>query len=491
MSSLYTISTYILKFLTKSFRRSFFFTIIFEICNFFEKQWVNSYLKSLYPNENLLSIVKRNKIIANHIFAPAIVILLFAIFLLLSMSPISLDLQINIAIGFISFLIGSMILPNYFFNNKKVNKENKDNLNNNNKDEENKNILNNKYNLNNNKDEENKNILNNNYNSHKENNNENKKNKNTYLSFIKFNYDDIYSIGFCLILVGVIFFFLSVASVGGIPLIKPSLRYSLKPILTMPVFLMIPGIGLLAASYLNKYKQKLITRSQARFRFILLIAISSFFLFALGYRTPIIAVLLIMIIISYYGEILALWEIIIGAIIGIGVIIGIGYFRSLEEYMITSNTSPLYSLQSRADFTLHVLNLLNYISGDFGLKHGALTLSSIPGSDLGPRMTIGKLIAWRTEVTVTPTLIGPMIVDFGRLGVAIGMGFLGFILGIGYKIIQKTKDSFYIALYAILLTYTILGIETGILDIQVIVYFILGFLVYLANIFAFKKEIEL
>lgn len=457
MSSLYSIATYFSKFFTKAFRRSFLFSIIFWIAKFFEKEWINSYVKSLYPSENFLSFLKRNKIIANHIFAPGIVILLFAIFLILAMNPVSLDLQINIAIAFIAFFIGSMILPSYFFNSKKLKQKNKglENKDNNKKNN------NKQYNNKKNKDE--------------------KDRKDKKVSFIKFNNNDIYSIGFCLVLIGVIFFFLSVASVGGIPLIKPSLRYSLKPILTMPVFLMIPGIGLIAASYLNKYKKQLITRSQTRFRFILLIAITSFFLFALGYRTPIIAVLLMMIIIGYYGKILAVWEVVIGALIGVGIIIGIGYFRSLEELMITSNTSPLYSLQSRADFTLHVLNLLNYISGDFGLKHGALTLSSIPGSELGPRMTIGKLIAWRTEVTVTPTLIGPMIVDFGRFGVAIGMGLLGFILGVGYKILQKTKDSFYIALYAILLAYTISGIETGILDIQVLVYFLLGSLIYLSN----------
>ncbi|MCL2156481.1 MAG: oligosaccharide repeat unit polymerase family protein [Methanobrevibacter sp.] len=479
MSSFYTIATYFSKFLTKSLKKSFFFTIIFKISKFFETQWVNSYFKSLYPNNSFLSVLNRNKIIANHLFTPLIVILLFAIFLILSLNPVSLDLQINIAIAFISFFIGSMILPIFFFNNKKLNKKNKENIENKedkinkeNKENENKE---NKIN------EENKEIEN------KENKEiENKESKK--FSFITFNDDDIYSIGFCLVLVGVIFFLLSVASVGGIPLIKPSLRYSLKPILTMPVFLMIPGIGLIAASYLNKFKKQLITRSQARFRFILFVAISSFFLLALGYRTPIIAVLLMMIIIGYYGKILAIWELIIGGLIGMGIIIGIGYFRSLGELMITTNTSPLYSLQSRADFTLHVLDLLNYISGDFGLKHGVLTLSSIPGSELGPRMTIGKLIAWRTEVTVTPTLIGPMIVDFGRFGVAIGMGLLGFILGIGYKILQKTKDSFYIALYAILLTYTLLGIETGILDIHVIIYFLLGFILFLANIFKFKKD---
>ena len=53
---------------------------------------------------------------------------------------------------------------------------------------------------------------------------------------------------------------------------------------------------------------------------------------------------------------------------------------------------------------------------------------------------VGKLIAWRTEVTVTPTLIGQMVVDFGKFGVAFEMCILGFILGIGFKIMQKTKE---------------------------------------------------
>lgn len=423
MSGFYSIISYLSRNIEEIFRRSLLFTIIFSIGRFIEKQWVNSYFKRFYPNENFLSFLKRNNIIKNHIFHPLIVILVFATFLLLSINSISYDLQITLAIAFIAFIIGSVIVPKYFFKNTKPD------------------------------------------------------------SFIKLDRNYVYSIGFCLILVGIIFFFISVASVGGLPILKTSLRYSLKPIFTMPVFLLIPGIGLVGSAYLDKFKKGELSRSQVRFRFIVLITLSSIFLLSLGYRTPIIAVLLIMIIMGYYGKVLAMWEVVMGALIGVGIIIGIGYFRSIEEFAITTNTSPFYTLQSRADFTLHVLNLLNYISGNFGLEHGALTLSAIPGStDLGPRMTIGKLIAWRTEVTVTPTLIGPMLVDFGKFGVAIGMGLLGFILGIGYKILQKTKDSFYIAPYALLLTYTILGVETGILDIQVIIYFLLGFLLYLANI---------
>ena len=62
------------------------------------------------------------------------------------------------------------------------------------------------------------------------------------------------------------------------------------------------------------------------------------------------------------------------------------------------------------------------------MTHGHMLASSIPGSDLGPRMMVGKLIAWRTEVTITPTLIGQMVVDFGKVGVFVEMTILGFIL---------------------------------------------------------------
>ncbi len=403
--------------------------MIFKILIFFENSWINSYFRTLYPDDNFLSFLKKSNILNNHIFAPLIVIFTFSIFLLLATKPLSADLQITIIIAFISFIIGSILFPKYVLNN-----ENKD--------------------------------------------------------IIIFDSEDIKSIGFCLILIGTIFFILSISFVGGLPIIKPSLRYSLKPILTMPVFLMIPGIGFLASNYINNYKNKKINRPQIRFRFIILLLFGSIILLTLGYRTPIIAILLMMIIIGYYSKILSSWEVIMGALIGIGMIIGIGYMRSLSEFMITTNTSPISSLQNRADFTLNVLNLLNHISGNFGILHGKMISSSMPGSELGPRMLVGKLISWRTEVTVTPTLIGQMVVDFGKLGVACEMTILGFILGVGYKLIKKTNDSFYIVLYSIILTYSILGVETGILDIQVLFYFFIAAIIYLAIILN-DKEIKI
>ena len=426
MSIIYSTLTSIINKISDEFHKSFLFTTIFSILGFIEDQWVNSFFKGLYPGENFLSFLNKNQILKNHVFNPLIVLLVFSMFLILALNSVSQSLAITLALAFIGFFIGSTILPRFFLN------KSLDNI-------------------------------------------------------LKFKRHDIYSIGFCLTLVGIVFFFISIASVGGIPLLKPSIRYLLKPVLTMPVFLIIPGTCLIASAYLKDFQDEKITRSQARFIFVLLLVIDCAFLLLLGYRTPLLAAFLIIIIIGFYGNIVSLWEVVVGALIGVGAIVGIGYFRSLGELTITSSTNPIYTLQSRADFTLHVLNLLDFIGGNFGLTHGKLLASSIPGSELGPRMMVGKLISWRTEVTVTPTLIGQMVVDFGKVGTFVEMCLLGFILGIGFKIIQKTKNYFYIGIYSLILTYSILGVETGILDIQVLAYFIIAILIYLISIVKSKN----
>ncbi len=420
MSVIYSTLTSLINKVSDEFRKSFLFTIIFTILGFIEGQWVNSFFKKLYPSENFLNFLNKNRILKNHIFNPLIVLFIFAIFLLLALNSVSTSLAITLMLAFAGFFIGSAVIPRYFLNDTR--------------------------------------------------------------NILEFKRRDMYSIGFCLILISIVFFFVSIASVGGIPLLKPSIRYLLKPILTMPVFLIIPGTCLVASSHLKDYQDEKITRSQARFRFIFLLVMDCALLLLLGYRTPLLAAFLVIIIIGFYGNIVSLWEVVIGALVGVGAIIGIGYFRSLGELTITSSTSPIYSLQTRADFTLHVLNLLDFIGGNFGVTHGHMLASSIPGSDLGPRMMVGKLIAWRTEVTITPTLIGQMVVDFGKVGVFVEMTILGFILGIGFKLMQKTKNYFYTGIYSLILTYTILGVETGLLDIQVLVYFAIAILIYLINI---------
>lgn len=387
-----------------------------------EKWWVSSFFKSLYPSENFLSFIKKSNILKNHVFHPLLVLVVFAAFLILSLNSISKNLQITLLIAFIFFFIGATIIPRFFLN------------------------------------------------------------KIPEKPLIDFHFEDLYSIGFCLILVSVVFFFISIASVGGVPILKPSLRYSLKAVFTMPVFLIIPGACILGSVYIKKFKDNVITRSQARFRFVILLAVCCVFLLGLGYRTHLLAIFIVLIVLGYYGDVLAIWEVVVGALIGVCAIIGIGYYRALEELTMTSSISPFYSLQNRADFTLGVLEKLDSVGGTFGTSGGKVLVSSIPGSANSPRMVVGRLISWRSEVSVTPTLIGQMVADFGKIGVAAEMTLLGFILGTGYKLMKKTKNYFYIGIYSLILTYAILGVETGILDIQVLAYFIIALIIYLIYI---------
>lgn len=425
MSYIYSIIAKLCKFIEHRIRESYIFYIIHSIFLFFDRQWEKSILRNIYPKQNK-EFIKSN-ILKNELFNPLIVIFLFSLFLILGLRAMSYSLTINIIIAFLSFIIGANLIPKHFFNKNK--------------------------------------------------------------KFLKFNPEDIYSIGFCLLIIGIIFFFINIAYLKGIPLLHPTLRYKLVAALTMPVFLIIPGIGIMESYYIHLKTEGKLTRSQVRFRFLVLNIIGIILLLVLAYRTPILALLLIMIIIGYYGDSVSINEVILVGIIGLLGLIGLGYMRSLSEMLITSNTNPFYTLESRATFTSNVLDLLTLLSGNFGLMHGGFILKSLPGSDYGPRMMVGQLLNWRSGVTITPTIIGPMLIDFGIIGVAIGMFFIGLILGIGYKLLKISKNYFYIGLYALLLTYTILGIETGILDIQVLIYFFIGILVYLANIIAYKKHL--
>ncbi|GAB4379586.1 MAG: hypothetical protein Kow0021_06180 [Methanothermobacter thermautotrophicus] len=232
----------------------------------------------------------------------------------------------------------------------------------------------------------------------------------------------------------------------------------------------------------DEMKKSVIDRSTARFRAIAVSLTCLVMLALLGYRTPLVAVILITFIMGYYSGLFEIWEVLGSFAVALMIIMGIGYFRSVEEYSL-SNLGPLTVLKMRASFTMSILNRLSALAGMTGVMHGDLTLSMIPGAGSGPRALIGKLVLWRTGVTITPTLFGQMLVEFGTIGVAFGMSILGLILGVGYRIMQKTRDSFYIMLYSILMAYCLISIETGILDQLVVIYILCAFIIYIYNIY--------
>ena len=117
MSIIYSGITSLINRISDEFHKSFLFTFIFTILAFIEKQWVNSYFKGFYPNENFLGFLNKNQILKNHIFNPLIVLFLFALFLLLSLNNPSNSLVMTLLLAFAGFFIGSTLLSRYFLNN--------------------------------------------------------------------------------------------------------------------------------------------------------------------------------------------------------------------------------------------------------------------------------------------------------------------------------------------------------------------------------------
>ena len=149
MSYIYSIICKICRTIEREFKESLFFTIIHTIFLFFDRQWTNSYLFKFYPSNHRINL--KSRILNEDLFNPMIIILLFSLFLIFGLKAASNSLVITIIIGLIAFTIGALYLPKFFLNNQNNNKR-----------------------------------------------------------IIDFNPKDIYSVGFTLFLIGLIFFFINI-----------------------------------------------------------------------------------------------------------------------------------------------------------------------------------------------------------------------------------------------------------------------------------------
>lgn len=132
-----------------------------------------------------------------------------------------------------------------------------------------------------------------------------------------------------------------------------------------------------------------------------------------------------------------------------------------------------------------VFQMLAYLippsGGMFGQFHLSAFLSAMPGEQFSPRRIVTNLLGNRPQVTTTPSLIGPFYVDFGLVGVAVGMLLLGLALGSLYILMKKARgieQQVIGFLYAFLLGMSLIGIHTGILDISTFLMLVFGYLVW-------------
>ena len=227
---------------------------------------------------------------------------------------------------------------------------------------------------------------------------------------------------------------LNLVLIGGIPLFNSVLKSNATTNIwriAYPLFLIM--INILLAKYYDR-------------KYLILVLLGALIFGLNGYRTSVLGILGSSFITLYYLD-------------KISRKVGIA-FIALELIFY------------RAAFTLEVFEKIIPLAGS---THGHI-LGMIFSSG-SPRTFIGEYVLHYT-VCLTSTLFGPVYLDFGLLGLTIQMLFMGIFLGLIYKL----KKGIGIGIYSIILTHTVIWIETGPTDIMIWFLYLLGLILIVLNL---------
>ena len=243
---------------------------------------------------------------------------------------------------------------------------------------------------------------------------------------------------------------------GGIPLFNSTLKANATTNIwriAYPLFLI--TLNLLLAKYYDR-------------KYLSLIVIGALIFGLNGYRTSVLGIMGSSFITLYYlNKISRKFGIAFIAIIIIG-LMGVGYIASQSIANQHWTLNPLELIFYRAGFTLEVFEKIIPLAST---THGHI-LGMIFSSG-SPRTFIGEYVLKYT-VCLTSTLFGPVMLDFGYVGLTVQMLFMGMFLGL----LHKAKEGFGVGIYAFILTHTIIWIETGPTDIMIWFLYLIG-LIYL------------
>ena len=252
---------------------------------------------------------------------------------------------------------------------------------------------------------------------------------------------------------------LNLVLIGGIPLFNSVLKSNATTNIwriAYPLFLIMSNI-LLAKYYDRKY--------------LLLILLGALIFGLNGYRTSVLGILGSTFITLYYLEkISKRVGIAFIALIVVG-IMAIGYIASQSIATQHWTLNPIELIFYRAGFTLEVFERILPLAGT---THGHI-LSMIFSSG-SPRTFIGQYVL-SDNVCLTSTLFGPVYLDFGLIGLAIQMLLMGLFLGL----VHKLKKGIGVGIYSMILTHTLIWIETGPTDIMIWFLYLIGFILILIN----------
>lgn len=273
---------------------------------------------------------------------------------------------------------------------------------------------------------------------------------------------------------GILLQIINIALLGGIPLFSATLKAkAATKIWLLSYIIFLPSINILLAKY---------NRSS---HYLLLIL--GLLLFALtGYRTTPIAIMLSALITLYYTRDVELKYIIL-AIVAIGImLLAVGFIAVQAISWQHWSLNPIELVSYRAAFTLNILS--QAIANQFATM-GNLFYSTLTGffTHTDPRVLVGIATIGRNH-SITSTIFGPALLDFGIVGMIVQMFLLGLILKTLHSM-QNHKKSFYSAIYGILLAQTIIWIETGPTDIVVWIFYLIGIFIIVYGLRGVKDGI--
>ena len=263
-------------------------------------------------------------------------------------------------------------------------------------------------------------------------------------------------------IIGILLQVVNLYLLGGIPILSGYLKFKATTDLwrfAYPIFL--PAITILLAKYPRKWYYLLFVIGLAVF------AIN-------GYRTTTMAILISGFVTLYYTRKMKTSHILI-AILLIGLVgVAAGYIAVMSIQWQQWSLNPLQLVAYRAGFTMMVFDKIVHMAG---ATAGDLFQQAF--STGHPRVTVGQVVlnypvSGSTPTTsITSTIFGPAVLDFGFYAMALQMFIIGAVLRIIYATQVKANGAF-TALYAIVLTHTMIWVETGPTDSVVYLFYLLA-----------------
>ncbi len=291
-------------------------------------------------------------------------------------------------------------------------------------------------------------------------------------------------IAFILLAVGVLSIVYDLLYAGSVPLFDPPARRRLSVFFTMLASLSVPGAVLAIAALGKRLEEKRMTLREARvYSFVIMLGVA-FLITLLGFRTQTIVALLSCSIVMYYSRIFGVAEILLSFFSAFFAISAVGYLRATAQ---GSMIGFFDIIGKRAALTLSVYDYLVQRFWVFGVNHGSTLLATfssffqfIPGPRLGPRTIVARIFGVE-GVSMTSTLFGIPVLDFGIPGIVAFALVLGFVLGMCYAALRQTKSFFAAAIFSFLLAYALVGIETGLADFNVFMFFAAGAIIIIKS----------